>query len=261
MPPRSVLAAALVCLSVPRLAAAQDARDHVRWRAEPARVSAEGRAEVRLSGTVAAGWKLYSLTSAPPAPAMRVSLDTAGVRIDGAARHLRPPVAVFDSLLGVPVEQITGRADIAVPLLVAAGAAPDRVALAVRFAVCDASICLPPRTVRVVAPLITAPVATAPVATERAPAAVPLVPPAPVQAAPSDPSPEAPAARPSALADTVAPSAAAIVAADPSTAPSEPSPAEKDGPWMPRIVLGALVAAAVVRALLFATHRRRRPQG
>ena len=250
---RAVLAAALVWVAVPRPAAAQDAREYVRWRAEAARVGADGRAEVRLSGTIAPGWKLYALTSPPPAPAMRVSLDTAGVRLDGAARHLRAPVAVFDSLLGVPVEQITGGAEIAVPLVVAAGAAPDRVPLAVRFAVCDASICLPPRTVRVVAPLI----ATAPVGAAPAPPASPNATP-PVQAPEASAAPLA--SPPPASPDTAAPSAVAVVAADPSTPPAAPAPADADRPWMPRVVLGALVAAAVVRALLFATRRRRASQ-
>ncbi len=259
MPLRAVLWLLLVGVAAP--SAAQDARSHVRWQAVPATVSSDGRAEVRLLATIAPGWKLYALTSPPPAPGLRVTVDTVGVAIDGAARHARTPVAVFDSLLGVPVELVTGATEIVVPLRLSASP-PDRVPLDVRFAVCDASICLPPRTVRVEAMLLAATSA----APEGVEAGVVEVGEAPAVLPGLLAAPRPPALRPETTAARIGPAPQAVQEgggiSEPASNRSEAlrsdsavEPEDEGGPRVPRLLLAVLAAAALVRAVLFVRRR------
>lgn len=176
----------LALFAVGHSARAQDGRSYVSWSADPVVVGADGHAVVRLTGVVAPGWKMYALTSPAPAPALRVSLDSAAGRLRGPVRHVDAPQAAFDSLLAVPVEQLTGRARMDLPVHVTADGSRSDLPVSVRFAVCDASICLAPRTV--VVPVALRRVETAPeepVAVQ-APKATPEPPQLSIDPAPAD---------------------------------------------------------------------------
>ena len=222
---------------------AQDARTLVRWSAPPTAVSSEGEATVRLTGEIAPGWKLYALTTPSPAPALRVTVDTAAARLGGAVRHDRAPVAAFDSLLGVPVEQFTGRVGVVVPL---AGVDAAEVPLSVRFAVCDAAICLAPRTVVVPVALRAAP--------RQKPDAAPpdAAPPVVAPSVPALPAPSVPATSP----DTIAPAspAGSVEARVDSVAPTDSMTADESAEtFWPAWLLGGVAALA---ALAWAVRRR-----
>ena len=221
---------ALLLLLAAPAARGQRADELVRWEARVAPVAAGREATLHLTATVAPTWKLYALDSPPPAPALRVTPTLpAGVAVTaGAARHPVPPKTAYDPNFETDVRSFEGRAAVDVPLRVGAAvpAGTYPVGASVRFAICDPSICLPPKTVEVAADLRV----TRPTATTRSDA--PTV--APGTAPPSAPaSPAEPAPTPEAPAVT-----APAVTAPAVTAPAVTAPAASPAP-----VAGASLAA------------------
>lgn len=216
---------------------AQDARSYVSWSADPVEVGADGDAVVRLTGVVSPGWKMYASTSPPPAPALRVTLDSAAGRIVGPVRHVDAPKAAFDSLLLVPVEQLTGRARLDLPVQVRAEGRTADLPLSIRFAVCDASICLAPRTVVVPVALRTMETST------RAPEAAPALTDAQTPSA-LPPAPQSPADSQSVRMDT-ARAVSESAMSDSNVASVEAPAAPREGRRWPAALVALVVAVGV----------------
>jgi len=98
---------------------------------------------LRLKATIDAGWHIYSVTTPPPTNPLTVNFG------DVAAHVFQPaPERKFDDALGVNAEFYEKEAVFFIPFEVKkdAAAGPLEITASVRFAVCDAKVCLPPRT-------------------------------------------------------------------------------------------------------------------
>ncbi|HEX8386425.1 MAG TPA: protein-disulfide reductase DsbD domain-containing protein [Rubricoccaceae bacterium] len=142
-----LLLAALVAASAAHAQAPPRAADVVAWtaRAEGGRRGAEAR--VVFEATVAPGWKLYALDSAVGRP-LSVSLDALPDGVSARAPRQSEPVRAHDAAFDAEASTFSGTARIVQPLRVGRATARGRHAVtgAVRYAVCDHQICLPPAT-------------------------------------------------------------------------------------------------------------------
>lgn len=136
---------ALLVLAAAPAQAQTRAADVVAWS-----VRAEGgtrgeAARVVFSATLAPGWKMYALDS-PVGRPLAVALD--GLPAGVTARALRQTGAHrgHDAAFDAEASTFTGTARLEQPLAVSRRAAvgPAVVSGTVRYAVCDAAICLPP---------------------------------------------------------------------------------------------------------------------
>ena len=119
--------------------------DVVSWR-----VSAEGAARgetarVVFRAVVAPGWKMYALDSGVGVP-LAVALDALPAGLTAADPTQSSPHRGLDPAFGEEAATFTGPAQITQPIQVSRTAArgPAVVSGRVRYAVCDAEICLPP---------------------------------------------------------------------------------------------------------------------
>ncbi len=135
----SLLAAATAAQAQPRPA------EVVTWtvRAESAARGAEAR--VVFEAALAPGWKMYALDSAVGRP-LTVSLDALPSGITAGAPRQGTPQRAHDDVFDAEAATFSGSARIEQPLRVSRGTRRGRHAVsgAVRYAVCDAEICLPP---------------------------------------------------------------------------------------------------------------------
>lgn len=141
--------------AAPALAQAPRTDEVVSWRARAQKASPGGEARVVLDATVAPGWRLYALGSAVGIP-LTVSLDAlpAGVRALRLAQS--EPHEGYDEAFEAAYPYFVESARVVQVLGVGRGVRPGRreVSGAVRFAVCDDRICLPPATVPFRVPLV-----------------------------------------------------------------------------------------------------------
>lgn len=144
MPLRFLALLALALTIVPAQAQTRS-EDVVSWSARAEGGTRGEAARVVFSATLAPGWKMYALDS-PVGRPLSVALDdlpaglTAGTpRQSGARRG-------HDASFNAEASTFTGAARVEQPLAVSrrAPAGPTVVSGTVRYAVCDASICLPP---------------------------------------------------------------------------------------------------------------------
>jgi len=109
-----------------------------------------------LKVEIDAGWHLYALEQPAGGPIATTIKVTEGrpFEIAGKIESPKPKVetdTLFTGNDGKPLETkfFTDRATFTVPLKASGEAAPDQLALDVRFQVCDETRCLPPKTLRV----------------------------------------------------------------------------------------------------------------
>ncbi|WP_412067946.1 protein-disulfide reductase DsbD domain-containing protein [Rubrivirga sp. IMCC43871] len=153
MPRLLFLLAALV--AVPAFAQAPRTDEVVSWRARAETATPGGQARVVLDATIAPGWRLYALGSTVGIPLV-VSLDAlpAGVRAVRLAQS--EPREGYDLAFEAAYPYFAESARVVQVLGVGRSVRPGRreVSGAVRFAVCDDRICLPPASVPFRVPLV-----------------------------------------------------------------------------------------------------------
>ena len=98
-----------------------------------------------FSARLLPGWKMYALDSGVGRP-LAVALDALPDGLAAGAPTQGPPTRAHDALFGAEASVFTGSARIEQPLRVSRRArrGPHAVTGTVRYAVCDATVCLPP---------------------------------------------------------------------------------------------------------------------
>lgn len=115
-------------------------------------------AHVTIEAVIQTGWHIYSVTQPPGGPyATRISVpDGQPFVAVGTATAITPPHVSFDDAfkMNVQLHEKAASFDVPVRLADVAHAGGDSVRVNVRYQVCNASLCLPPQTVRLAAPIV-----------------------------------------------------------------------------------------------------------
>lgn len=109
---------------------------------------------VQLSGAIQGGWYIYSITQGAGGPyPTRVTVAAPFVLAGGVKGPA--PKRQMDANFGIETEKYVGGANLTVPVSVPAGTAAGAQTLevSVRFQTCNDEVCLPPKTVKVSAPI------------------------------------------------------------------------------------------------------------
>ena len=115
----------------------------------PSSVPAGGKGTARISASIDAPWKMYSITQGAGGPIpTRITLGDGPFKIGGVSGP-RPKVAL-DPNFQMNTETYSGSAAFSVPFTVNADATEGAQTLNVnfRFQVCNDTVCLPPRTIK-----------------------------------------------------------------------------------------------------------------
>lgn len=139
---------ALLLLALAALpAAAQTVRatDVVEWRVRADRAAPGAEARVVLDATIAPGWRLYALGSPVGIP-LELSFDALPPRVEAGRLTQAAPREGYDEAFASAYPYFAGTGRVVQVLRVGEGAAAGthEVTGAVRFAVCDDRVCLPP---------------------------------------------------------------------------------------------------------------------
>ena len=147
--------ALLLALLVALPASAQRTSDIVSWRVRADRAQAGGEARVVLDATIRPGWRLYALGSPVGIP-LTVTLDPLPPRVRAARLVQTTPVEGYDQAFerAYPYFAETGRVVQVLAVGEDAEAGSREVSGAVRYAVCDDRICLPPTETAFRVPLV-----------------------------------------------------------------------------------------------------------
>ena len=131
------------------------ARDVVTWRVGAEHGARGGVASVVLRAEIADGWHLYAVGS-PVGRPLEVELLQAPPGVSGGPLRQSDPHEGTDPGLGVPYLYFSEEARVVLPLRIGQGVALGRhtVRGAIRYAVCDDSVCLPPTESRFRVPLV-----------------------------------------------------------------------------------------------------------
>ncbi len=152
---------------------------------KPAKVKAGDKATAQISASIGGGWHMYSVTQGAGGPVPTTIKITDGVIKGAGGARGSAPKREMDANFGIVTETYTGNASFTVPLIVDSAAQPgtQTVEASVRFQVCNDSVCLPPKTVKVSAPVeIIAGTATTNAAPSPSPTASPTPTPTPKNA-------------------------------------------------------------------------------
>ena len=141
--------------SVGDLGPAVTAADVVTWRVAAEHGARGGEASVVLRAEIADGWNLYAVGS-PVGRPLEVELLQAPDGVSAAALRQSTPREGTDPALGVPYLYFAVEARVELPLRIGRAVARGRhrVRGAVRYAVCDDSVCLAPTESRFRVPLV-----------------------------------------------------------------------------------------------------------
>jgi len=141
----------LALAAVVLTAASAHAQDPVKWTAAPAAkaVTAGGKTTVKLAASIDDGWHIYSVTQGPGGPMpTKVTVPTGqSFALAGAVKGSQPDTK-FDENFGIQVETYEGKAEFTVPLTIdkATKSGAQNAQVSVKYQVCNASTCLPPKT-------------------------------------------------------------------------------------------------------------------
>jgi thiol:disulfide interchange protein len=120
----------------------------------PGSIPAGGKGVAKVTASIGSGWYMYSITqgSGGPIPT-RVSLDSGPFKAGGISGP--KPKVKFDENFQMNTESYSGSPTFNIPFTVAADAPEGSQTLTagVRFQVCNDSVCLPPKTLKVSAPV------------------------------------------------------------------------------------------------------------
>ncbi len=146
----------LTLLFLSFLAVAAIAQDPVKLTlaVSPESVASGAKGAAKVTATIESPWKMYSLTqgSGGPIPT-KISVDDTYFQA-GQISGPKPKVA-FDPNFGIDTEAYTGEAVFNLPFTVTAEAPDGRqeLRISVKYQVCNDTLCLPPKTVKLAAPL------------------------------------------------------------------------------------------------------------
>ncbi|MFZ1700604.1 MAG: cytochrome c biogenesis protein CcdA [Pyrinomonadaceae bacterium] len=115
----------------------------------PTTIPAGGKGTVRISASIGGGWKMYSITQGPGGPIpTRITAGEGPFKLSGISGP-RPKVAM-DPNFGINTETYMGSAAFSGTVTADAGAAegPQTLNINFRFQVCNDTVCLPPKTVK-----------------------------------------------------------------------------------------------------------------
>ncbi len=130
------------------------AQDPVKFTASvaPESIAAGGSGTAKITATIESPWKMYSLTqgSGGPIPT-KITIDDAYFQA-GKIAGPKPKIA-FDPNFGINTEAYSGEAAFTVPFTVTSDAPDGRqdLRLSVKYQVCNDTLCLPPKTVKLAA--------------------------------------------------------------------------------------------------------------
>lgn len=120
----------------------------------PTSIPAGGKGTAKVTANIGGGWYMYSITQGGGGPIpTRVTLEGSSIKAGGVSGP--KPKVKFDENFQMNTESYSGSATFNIPFTVGADApagAQDLTA-SVRFQVCNDSVCLPPKTLKVSAPL------------------------------------------------------------------------------------------------------------
>jgi len=152
-----VAAGALVALS-----AVASAQRPVVWSVEvshPSPVAAGAVVTLELKARIDTGWHMYALSQEPGGP-VRTQISVAPRERFTLADSVRAPAPAkrFDPNFGIDVDTYDQHVTFVVPVRVATGAPAgrDTVVVSARFQTCNASLCLPPHTEKLMVPITVA---------------------------------------------------------------------------------------------------------
>lgn len=119
--------------------------DVVSWRVDAEGAARGGEALVVFRASVAPGWKMYALDSAVGFP-LAVNLDALPAGLTAAAATQSDPHRGLDPAFGEEASTFVGTAVVTQAIQVGRSAARGQKVVSgrVRYAVCNAEICLPP---------------------------------------------------------------------------------------------------------------------
>jgi thiol:disulfide interchange protein DsbD len=135
----------------------------VKWSltVEPPAAAPGSKVAGHLTASIEPGWHLYALATPPPSPPSKIQLPEGSIA-DGLVVHFRAPKRAFDPNFSIETQTYEEKAEFLVAATIKsdAPAGPAELAILVRFNVCDATRCLPPRKFTATAPLKIDPNAT-----------------------------------------------------------------------------------------------------
>ena len=143
--PLRLLAVLTLLLAAAPTHAQTRSEDVVAWSARAEGGARGEAARVVFSATLAPGWKMYAMDS-PVGRPLSVSLGELPAGITAGEPRQTGARRGHDASFNAEASTFSGSARIVQPLAVSrrASAGPTVVSGTVRYAVCDASICLPP---------------------------------------------------------------------------------------------------------------------
>jgi thiol:disulfide interchange protein DsbD len=121
----------------------------------PAKVKSGGKLTAQISASIGGGWHVYSITQGAGGPVpTRITVETGVFKQAGAASGSAAK-RELDANFGIETETYTGSASFSVPVSVDAAAQPGTQDLTVnvRYQACNNKVCLPPKTLKVSAPV------------------------------------------------------------------------------------------------------------
>ncbi len=151
---RTVSSTLLTLLFLSFLAVAAIAQDPVKFNlaVSPESVASGSNGAAKVTATIESPWKMYSLTqgSGGPIPT-KITLDDPYFQV-GKISGPKPKVA-FDPNFGIDTEAYAGEAVFTVPFAVTSEAPDGRqdLRLSIKYQVCNDTLCLPPKTVKLAA--------------------------------------------------------------------------------------------------------------
>ena len=155
----TLVSAAAVATVACGVAAPARAQSPVRWSIAPlvGPLKTGVATSVHIEANLLPGWHIYSITQPGGGPiATRISLPSEqSFEMIGAATPTPAPRVAFDDAFHMNVELHEKSVGFAVPVRYtgSATARPDSVRVNVRYQVCNASLCYPPQTAKLAAPV------------------------------------------------------------------------------------------------------------
>lgn len=121
----------------------------------PAKAAVGGKLTARVAAAIDGGWKMYSITQGGGGPIpTRITVPDGTFKLAGNVTGTRP-TSRMDPNFGIVTETYSGSAIFSIPVSVdnSAPRGIQTLTVNVRYQVCNETVCLPPKTVKVTAPV------------------------------------------------------------------------------------------------------------